>query len=207
MAGVLEMNKTNIEWCDYTWNPVTGCKRGCSYCYAKQIHNRFWQNPFEEIVFHQERLLEPQRLKKPSRIFVGSMSDIEYWTQQQVESVIEVCRNNPQHTFMFLSKRAYSYNGYIFPENCMCGLTVTHADDDHDVEQFYGIAKHTNPFISIEPIMGIFKPFDYPKLNLIILGAMTGRGATPPKPEWIDSVQAAFGKDNIFYKSNIKQYL
>ena len=35
------MNKTKIEWCDYTWNPVTGCWHGCSYCYAEKIANRF----------------------------------------------------------------------------------------------------------------------------------------------------------------------
>jgi protein gp37 len=35
------MNKTKIEWCDSTWNPVTGCKHGCQYCYARGIANRF----------------------------------------------------------------------------------------------------------------------------------------------------------------------
>jgi protein gp37 len=35
------MNKSKIEWCDYTWNPVTGCLHGCDYCYAKRIANRF----------------------------------------------------------------------------------------------------------------------------------------------------------------------
>lgn len=35
------MNKSNIEWCDYTWNPVTGCFHGCSYCYADRIARRF----------------------------------------------------------------------------------------------------------------------------------------------------------------------
>lgn len=38
------MNKQGIgkiEWCDYTWNPVTGCKHGCRYCYAEEIANRF----------------------------------------------------------------------------------------------------------------------------------------------------------------------
>lgn len=35
------MNKTNIEWCESTWNPVTGCVHGCEYCYARQIVNRF----------------------------------------------------------------------------------------------------------------------------------------------------------------------
>lgn len=35
------VQKTNIEWCDATWNPVTGCKRGCEYCYARRIAGRF----------------------------------------------------------------------------------------------------------------------------------------------------------------------
>lgn len=35
------MNKTKIEWCDSTWNPVTGCLHGCEYCYARKIAERF----------------------------------------------------------------------------------------------------------------------------------------------------------------------
>ena len=35
------MNKTAIEWCDQTWNPVTGCLHGCEYCYARKIARRF----------------------------------------------------------------------------------------------------------------------------------------------------------------------
>ncbi|MDA8170671.1 MAG: DUF5131 family protein [Nitrospiraceae bacterium] len=29
------MNKTSIEWCDYSWNPITGCLHSCRdiYCY------------------------------------------------------------------------------------------------------------------------------------------------------------------------------
>jgi len=35
------MNKTKIEWCDMTWNPVTGCLHNCPYCYARRMANRF----------------------------------------------------------------------------------------------------------------------------------------------------------------------
>lgn len=35
------MNKSKIEWCDMTWNPVTGCLHNCPYCYAAKIANRF----------------------------------------------------------------------------------------------------------------------------------------------------------------------
>lgn len=39
------MNKTKIEWCDSTWNPVTGCRHDCGYCYARRIAERFM--PFD----------------------------------------------------------------------------------------------------------------------------------------------------------------
>ena len=35
------MDKTKIDWCDSTWNPVTGCLHGCEYCYARDIAKRF----------------------------------------------------------------------------------------------------------------------------------------------------------------------
>ena len=35
------VNKTKIEWCTHTWNPVTGCRHGCPYCYARGIANHF----------------------------------------------------------------------------------------------------------------------------------------------------------------------
>ena len=33
--------RTKIDWCDATWNPVTGCLHGCEYCYARKIAERF----------------------------------------------------------------------------------------------------------------------------------------------------------------------
>lgn len=35
------MNKSKIDWCDYTWNPITGCYHNCPYCYARKLANRF----------------------------------------------------------------------------------------------------------------------------------------------------------------------
>lgn len=89
------MNNTKIEWCDATWNPVTGCLHGCEYCYARKIANRFGRevldraeesknglhcvynkvecNPYPylfEPTLHRYRLDEPQRKTKPRTIFV-----------------------------------------------------------------------------------------------------------------------------------------
>lgn len=46
------MDKTKIDWCDSTWNPVTGCLHGCEYCYARGIANRFGGTDSE--VFDEE---------------------------------------------------------------------------------------------------------------------------------------------------------
>ncbi|MDR0905788.1 MAG: phage Gp37/Gp68 family protein [Oscillospiraceae bacterium] len=35
------MNKTKIETFDASWNPVTGCRHDCEYCYARSMARRF----------------------------------------------------------------------------------------------------------------------------------------------------------------------
>ena len=35
------MNDTAIDWCEKTWNPITGCLHGCEYCYARKQSQRF----------------------------------------------------------------------------------------------------------------------------------------------------------------------
>jgi len=35
------MNKTTIDWCEMTWNPITGCLYDCEYCYAQKVVKRF----------------------------------------------------------------------------------------------------------------------------------------------------------------------
>lgn len=40
--------KTKIDWCDSSWNPVTGCLHNCEYCYARRIAERFGGYPSDE---------------------------------------------------------------------------------------------------------------------------------------------------------------
>lgn len=106
-------DKTKIEWCDSTWNPVTGCSpisEGCANCYASRMAARFpaaHGAPFSQIVLHPERLDQPLRWKKPRRIFVCSMGDlfhdgVEF---EDVATVFGIMAGAPQHTFMILTKR------------------------------------------------------------------------------------------------------
>jgi protein gp37 len=204
------MNKTNIEWCDFTWNPITGCKRGCTYCYANRIHDRFNKTPFSDIVFHPERL-QDKMPKEPSKIFVGSMSDGQYWSDEHWNEVLAVCWNNPKHTFMFLTKDASTYKRMkSWPDNTMQGLTITKMNDASENWQVQLLAETDSikrPYISLEPLLGPVAYRTLVRMNLVIVGAMTGPKAIKPEVEWIESIKRNVPAAKLFWKSNIKEYL
>ena len=117
---------SKIEWTDATWNPVRGCTRvsdGCKNCYAERVAMR-QSNPggaYEGLV-HQtsqgpkwtgvirtvpELLDWPLRRRKPSRVFVNSMSDL-FHEDVEVEFIADVFAAMAyarQHTFQVLTKR------------------------------------------------------------------------------------------------------
>ena len=132
------MEKTKIDWCDSTWNPVTGCLNGCEYCYARGIANRFsgggekWSddNLFvldEKFYAEESEKAEPYpygfmptlhkyRLdeyanKKCRNIFVCSMADLfgEWVPDSWIEEIFNACKNAPQHNYLFLTKNPDRY--------------------------------------------------------------------------------------------------
>lgn len=193
------MNKTKIEWCDYTFNPVTGCKHGCKYCYASKIAIRFTGhfNP----TFHPKRLKDKMP-KKPSKIFVCSMADLfgDWVPSDWIEQILmRVVCQNPQHTFMFLTKNPKRYSEYGFPSNTMLGVTINTKNDLERMEILTKQKRQDSLFVSIEPLLDDFTGVDFSGVDLIIVGAMTGAGAIKPKREWIESIKHR----NIFYKDNL----
>jgi len=202
------MNKTSIGWCTHTWNPITGCRRQCVYCYARRQHARFSKRPFSEIVLHPARLEDADLEQSKSRtVFVGSMSDIQYWPREWTAEVIKIAAAHQQHTFMFLSKGIDSYSGFQWPANTMQGLTVERLDVEmirRDVVHFVRTAPR--PFLSIEPILGPVL-YDFAEVGLVIVGAMTGRKPVAPRPDWIQSVRDHIPADKIYWKENIREYL
>ena len=117
------MGKTKIAYTDYTWNPVTGCDpvgEGCRNCWAQGLHemrHKAHQNgkkmpaqyawPFTTIQLHEERLMEPLKIRKPSKIAVCLGGDLYHKDVpdsfiEQVYAVMALC---PQHVFQVLTKR------------------------------------------------------------------------------------------------------
>ena len=115
-------DKSKIEWCDATWNPVIGCEKvsdGCARCYAERMAMRFRKPgmPFEGVVdrfgwtgltrFFPERLEQPFRWRRPRRIFTCSMGDLfhESLSNEQIAAVFGVMAATPQHQYVVLTKR------------------------------------------------------------------------------------------------------
>lgn len=116
---------SNIEWCDSTWNPTTGCTMakgsetgGCLNCYAARLALRRPQSGLAvmrdsgprwtgKIEFSETRLLDPLHWRTPRRIFVNSMSDLfhESLPDRVIDRVFAVMALCPQHTFQVLTKR------------------------------------------------------------------------------------------------------
>lgn len=221
------MNRTKIEWCTYTWNPVTGCLHGCSYCYARRIARRFAPPgavisfgryevysgvfPFGFTpTFYRNRLTEPGRIKKPGRIFVCNMGDLlgKWVPRNWIEKVLRVVRECPQHTFIFLTKNPARYNDFDWPSNCWLGTTV---ESSQAASRLVSISqtKALVRFVSFEPLTGPITETDLKNLkNLqwVIIGAMTGPGAMRPEREWVQRIidHARAFKVPVFIKDNLK---
>ena len=133
-------DKTKIDWCDSTWNPVTGCYHDCQYCYARNIAHRFsgggenWTD--DKIIVLDERKydefeenralaypygfkptlhrykLDEYATKKGRNIFVCSMADLfgDWVPDDWKIEVLEACYKAPQHNYLFLTKDPIGYS-------------------------------------------------------------------------------------------------
>src|SRR6266700_3658576 len=110
-------SKSQIEWTESTWNPVTGCSKvsaGCKNCYAERMAKRLqamgnsrYSDGFD-MTLHFDLLETPKAWKTPRVIFVNSMSDLfhEKVPLNFIKQVFATMRECPQHTFQFLTKRS-----------------------------------------------------------------------------------------------------
>jgi protein gp37 len=209
-----DISKT-IGWAKWSFNPIVGCANNCQefQCYAEAMNRRFkWIDQWNRPEFFEKRLQEPYKKKKGAKIFVGSMSDIfsEGVHQNWIYEILKVVNENPQHLFMFLSKRPMKYKNYQWPGNCMLGTTITSNKDFDRVQWLIRSTSHTlcPLFVSLEPILGPVDRFDFNNyyssysLDLLIIGAETGPGARIPDRDWLKTIN----HPNIYYKHNILKH-
>jgi protein gp37 len=210
------MNRTKIEWCDYTWNPIVGCSpvsEGCANCYAAAISKRF-KLPWGKPVFKRERLDEPAKVKKPSRIFVCSMSDVFHpdvrlgWQIDVLGRIAndELHRNG--HAYIVLTKRPDIMKGVLAQilegsvlSNLWIGVTAENqARADERIPILLSVPAAVR-FVSVEPMLGPVDLFEYlwsphQRLDWVIAGPETGPKARQFYREWIDMPYDCLGLCN-----------
>jgi len=198
------MNKTKIDWCDMTWNPVRGCLNLCPYCYARKMGTRF-EGHFNPT-FHPERLDELARIKKSQNIFVCSMADLfgDWVPDEWIRDVFNACIAASQHRYLFLTKNPMRYTNLMLtaPSNAWFGTTMT----KYDSEYFY--SDNLNTFLSIEPIQEDINIDSLFKIKWVIIGRETGnrKDKIIPKKEWIANIMNYCKEKNVpvFMKNNLK---
>lgn len=206
------MNRTKIEWTDFSWNPVTGCLHGCWYCYAIKLAQRFkkiFPRGFKPT-FYPGRLKEPWKRKKPAKIFVCSIADLfAKWTPKKwrdlVISYAWLCPT--PHIFQFLTKNPEFIPDEIFPDNFWIGTTVTNENEDwKNIEEIKKV-KAGIIFVSFEPLLGALPGnVDLEGIDWIIIGKLTGSKKVKLDPDWVEEIltQALQLGIPVFMKNNLK---
>lgn len=159
-----------------TWNPVTGCRYNCIYCWARQLALTKLRNTQRYRDGFKPRL-NPEEFKrkfKPGEVvFVSDMGDLwgEWVPDSWIRRVLNHISKFPETWFLFLTKNPDRYHDFLgeMPENSILGATIETNRDYYFQEGYLPrIAQAPLPsrrykamktlkwplkFISIEPIM------------------------------------------------------
>lgn len=190
--------RTAIEWTDRTWNPATGCNKvspGCKYCYAEALTRRFPGHFTQGFKFtlHSERLEQPLRWRKPSMIFVNSMSDVfhEQMPLAYLREIFRIIELSPRHTFQVLTKRHERMLELApllpWPENLWLGVSVENQRYAHRVDYLRQVPAAVR-FLSCEPLLGPLE-LNLSGVSWVITGGESGPKHRPIEAEWVRSIR------------------
>jgi protein gp37 len=209
------MSKTSIEWTEMTWNPVTGCNKisaGCKFCYAEVMSKRLkamgvekYSNAFK-LTLHESDLNIPFEWKNPKIVFVNSMSDLFHKDVPvaYIQRIFRVMKDNPQHVFQILTKRAdillkYDKKGLLeWTHNIWMGVTVENDKLMNRIDLLKA-TKARIKFLSCEPLLS-----DLPGLNLkgidwVIVGGESGRTPRPMKKKWVKNIKKECKRTDVAF--------
>lgn len=226
--GKRNLNKqdgTDIEWADWSWNPITGCLHGCPYCYARNIAFDIYPTDvgFSPTIW-LDRLMAPKNHAVPKdadekisrkNIFTCSMADLfgRWVPSEWIKRVLTEVEANPQWNFLFLTKFPKRMAEFEIPENAWMGTTVDLQARVANAEKAFTNVKASVRWLSIEPMI---QPLKFSRLDLfdwVVIGGASPSKAidgTPETPAWtipiewiVDLHQRARAAGcAIYYKTN-----
>lgn len=196
-------SRSSIEWTEYTWNPVTGCTKvspGCLNCYAERMARRLqamgqpnYRDGFK-VAMHEAVLRAPFGWRRPSMVFVNSMSDLFHKEVPVffIQKAFEVMRGLPLHRFQILTKRAerLAELSRLLPwaENIWMGVSVETRDYIHRIDTLRQTGALVK-FLSIEPLLGPIPELNLTGIDWVIVGGESGPRARPMKKEWVTDIR------------------
>lgn len=194
--------RSNIEWTEMTWNPVTGCTKisqGCKNCYAERMAKRLhamgsdrYRDGFN-VTLHPDLLDVPRRWRQPRIVFVNSMSDLfhEDIPDRYIERVFETMNACPQHTFQVLTKRAERLAALApklrWSDNVWMGVSVENARVARRIDRLQEVPAKVR-FLSLEPLIGPLENLALGGISWVIVGGESGPRARSMKREWVNSI-------------------
>ncbi len=207
------MNTSKIEWTEQTWNPSTGCTKiseGCTNCYAENMSKRLkamgangYENGFSFNLM-PERLNQPLKIKKATKFFVNSMSDIfhEQMPFSYLDDIFEVIEKTPQHTYQILTKREKIMAEYLknknLPINVWLGVTVESKLTKYRIDYLRDI-NATIKFLSLEPLLSNLGELNLDNIHWAIVGGESGPKARPMKSEWVIDIKKQCEEQNVAF--------
>lgn len=210
------MGKSNIEWTEETWNPVTGCDSvspGCDNCYAERLAarlqamgNKRYINGFR-VTLHWDKIEEPLRWTRPRIVFVNSMSDLFHpeVPDDFIDGVFDTMARASQHTFQVLTKRPQRavkhLNGSQLPPHIWMGTSIENDQYTFRANYLRMINAYVR-FLSCEPLLGPLPSLDLNNIQWVIAGGESGPGHRPIEIDWVRNLRDLSQKAEIpfFFK-------
>lgn len=168
-------------------NLVIGCTIGCSYCYARNNVRRFHMTEdFSRPEYFPGKLRLMSR-KRPQNLLLTGMSDFSDWNPEWREEVFARIAQNPQHQYIFLTKRPEKIQFSTELDNVWFGVTVTSAKEKGRIQAMREHIRAKHYQVSFEPMFDDIGEVDFTGIEWIVVGTETGRrkGKSESKTEWV----------------------